>query len=204
MIFLPFPESNHSLLKSLANCNDLDLLDKFQSYPEQGKFFAALFCRYGQVIYSLIASTPLCPVERDYLFALIWREFFYEMRSISLGNSLEPELNSLQNWLIYSTGCYLKEKKLPPVETIKYNLQTAPPPLWCYLEPALDTLTPEMRFILVATDNFHWSRARITAYLQAEGENITPEDIQLYLDRAYEVVKSALPEDIRLIYLDSR
>lgn len=198
-----FTESNHSLIKALANCSDLELLSKFQDYPEQGKYFTAIFCRYGQIVHSVIGKAKLSPLESDYLFALTWRDFFYELRGLALNIAQESPLNSLQNWLIYNTGFCIKEKKLPPVEKINYNLQLVPPPLWCYLGSALDNLPPLLRFILVACDNFRWSHTRLITYLQAEGETISQQDIKIYLNRAYEMIESILPEDIRLIYLNS-
>jgi hypothetical protein len=48
---------------------------------------------------------------------------------------------------------------------------------------------------------FRWSENRIAAYLQAEGESLTAADVRQKLGLAFQHLESALPEDIRQIYL---
>jgi hypothetical protein len=48
---------------------------------------------------------------------------------------------------------------------------------------------------------FHWSETRIAAYLQAEGEVISPAQVRTQLQNGYQILEATLPEDIRLIYL---
>ena len=48
---------------------------------------------------------------------------------------------------------------------------------------------------------FRWSETRIAAYLQAEGEKLSPAQVRHTLGTAYQNLEAALPEDIRAIYL---
>lgn len=197
-----FPESNHLTVKSLFRYSDQDLLTLFQRYPEQGKYFVALFCRYNPIVYTLIAHSARSPVQGDYLFALTWRHAFHEMRSLELRGQNANQSSSFQNWLINVTAMCINQVELPPVEAITYSLETASPPLWCYLEQALDRLQPIVRLILIMAKTFKWSPTRIAAYLQAEGDMISPAQVQTYLDESYRMLTVSLPEDIRAIYLD--
>ncbi|WP_348539824.1 MULTISPECIES: sigma-70 family RNA polymerase sigma factor [Spirulina sp. CCY15215] len=196
-----FPECNHSLVKSLFRYSDRDLLTLFQNHPEQGKYFVAIFCRYSPIVYTLIAHSARSPVQGDYLFALTWRHIFYEMRGLELRDRSNRESSSFQNWLINMTAICINQANLPPVESINYSLQAASPPLWCYLEQSLDLLPPIVRLILVMSKTFHWSSTRVAAYLQAEGEMLSPVVVQDYLDRGCRLLETNLPEDIRAIYL---
>ncbi|MBR8829173.1 MAG: sigma-70 family RNA polymerase sigma factor [Gomphosphaeria aponina SAG 52.96 = DSM 107014] len=197
-----YPESNHPLVQFLAQENDEKLLIMFQEYPEQGKYFTAIFCRYSSIIYRLIFQSLETPLLTDYIFTQIWGDIFYEMRGLVLNREGKPEFSSLQNWLLYLTTLTINEQQLPDVKSIPSDFQPVSPPLICYLEQALDLLPPMMRFIFVMTEKFNWSQTRIAAYLQAEGETITPTEIEKWLKRAYKMLESAIPEDIRLIYLD--
>jgi hypothetical protein len=109
---------------------------------------------------------------------------------------------SLQGWLISLTAAHINQATLPDVESIHYSLQDAPPPLWCYTERALDGLQPQHRLIVLMAQTFAWSDTRIAAYLQAEGERITPADVRAELQVAYRALERAIPEDIRAIYID--
>ncbi|NEO85143.1 MAG: sigma-70 family RNA polymerase sigma factor [Spirulina sp. SIO3F2] len=196
-----FPECNHLTIKSLFRYSDQDLLTLFQRYPEQGKYFVALFCRYNPIVYTLIAHSARSPVQGEYLFALTWRHAFYEMRTLELRGQASEHVSSFQNWLINVTAMCINQVELPPVETITYNLESASPPLWCYLEQALDRLPPIVRLILIMAKTFKWSPTRIAAYLQAEGDMISPAQVQDYLNQSYTMLTTNLPEDIRAIYL---
>jgi DNA-directed RNA polymerase specialized sigma24 family protein len=200
----PFPESNHPIVKSLFHHSDEELLTLFQHYPEQGKFFTAIFCRYTPIVYTLIRhSARSSPVQADYLFALTWRHIYYELASLDLHNDANTEAPSFQNWLINMTAISINQAELPGVESIHYSLQAAPPPLWCYIEQALEQLPPMLRFIVLMAQAFHWSETGIAAHLQAEGEALSPAEVRSHLIQGYQLLEAALPEDIRLIYLQN-
>lgn len=198
-----FPEANHSLIQPLAQMSDQDLLTLFQRYPDQGRYFTALLCRYTPVVYTLIWHSTRSAVQADYLFALTWRHIFYEMGGLNvhqLGTGA-PEA-TLQNWLINVTAQCINRANLPPVEEIQYSIQAAPPPLWCYVEQALEQLPPRQRLITIMAQTYHWSETRISAYLQAEGERLSTAEIKASLQEAYQHLETALPEDLRAIYFD--
>lgn len=192
-----FPEANHPLIQSLNHYSDLDLLTLFQRYPEQGKYFTGIFCRYAPVLYTLIGNSARSPVQADYLFALTWRHIFHEMRGLNLQ---AQGVESLQNWLINTTAMCINGTPLPPVESINYDIEQATPPLWCYLEQALELIPPLARLILVMADNFHWSSTRISAYLQAEGESLTSDDVEYWIEQGRQFVLNELPPDICEVY----
>jgi hypothetical protein len=194
-----FPEADHPFIASLAKYNDNTLITLFQRYPAEGKYFTALFCRYSLIVYALISHRITSPVQTDYLFAFSWRHIFYEMGGLVLSGQ---EKNSFQNWIINMTVICLNEIELPLVEQINYNITTASPPLWCYLEQALNRLPPLLRLILIMAENFHWSIPRITTYLQAEGETITQLEIPILLTKAHRLLEKNLPEDIKIIYIN--
>ncbi|NEP56624.1 MAG: sigma-70 family RNA polymerase sigma factor [Symploca sp. SIO2G7] len=196
-----FSESNHSLVKALFHYSDRELLTLFQRCPEQGKYFTAIFCRYSPIVYTLISHSAKSPVQADYLFALTWRHLYYELGGLDLREEYTPESSFFQNWLINMTAVCINQAELPPVESIHYELKTAPPPLWCYLEQALEQLPPIIRLMIVMAETFHWSETRIAAYLQAEGDVIAPAQVRTQLQQGYQLLESALPEDIRQIYL---
>lgn len=203
-----FPEANHSLVKTLFHYSDRELLTLYQRHPEEGKYFTAIFCRYSQIVYTLIQHSVKSPVQADYLFASIWRHIFHELRSLdvrqegTVGEEVAGGSLSLQNWIINMTALCINQAELPPVESIRYSLEAAPPPLWCYLQQALDLLGPLQRLLVVMAQTFHWSEGRIAAYLQAEGDAISPAEVAQQLQPAYQSLERALPEDIRSIYLD--
>ena len=196
-----FSESNHPIVKSLFHHSDQELLTLFQRHPEQGKYFTAIFCRYSPIVYTLIRHSARSPVQAEYLFALTWRHIFYELGGLDLRYESTPETRSFQNWLINMTAFCINQADLPPVEEIHYDLKAAPPPLWCYLEQALEKLQPVMRLMTIMSQTFHWSETRIAAYLQAEGEVISPAQVKTQLQKGYQLLEEALPEDIRQIYL---
>ncbi|HEY9692363.1 MAG TPA: sigma-70 family RNA polymerase sigma factor [Oculatellaceae cyanobacterium] len=198
-----FPESNHPIVKSLFHHSDQELLTLFQRHPEQGKFFTTIFCRYSPIVYTLIRHSARSPVQADYLFALTWRHIYYELGGLNLREDTGTEVSSFQNWLINMTAVCINEADLPPVESIHYSLQAAPPPLWCYMEQALEQLPPIMRLMVLMAQTFHWSETRISAYLQAEGEMLSPADVKAQLLQGYHLLEVALPEDLRVIYLNN-
>lgn len=197
-----FPESNHPLVKSLFHHTDQELLDLFQHHPDDGKYFTVIFCRYSPIVYTLIQHSARSPVQADYLFALTWRHIYYELGGLNLKHPpLGQEGLTLQNWLINITAMCINEIQLPPTEAIHYSLETTSPPLWCYVEQALDQLPPILRLMVLMAQTFHWSETRIAAYLQAEGEKITPPEVANFLEEGYRMLEDKLPADIRAIYL---
>lgn len=203
-----FPECNHSLIKALFHHSDGELLTLFQRHSECGRYFTAIFCRYYPIVYTLISHSARSPVQADYLFALTWRHIYHELGGLDLRSQPDAQTSgasanslTLQNWLIDVTAYCINHAELPPVESIYYVLQDAPPPLWCYLEQALEQLPPEFRLMILMSQTFHWSETRIAAYLQAEGEAISPAAVKMQLQEGYQLLENVLPADIREIYL---
>lgn len=196
-----FPESNHPLVKSLSHYSDQELLTLFQRHPDAGQYFAAIFCRYSSMVYTLIQHSARSPVQADYLFAITWRHIFYELSGLELRVKAGQPPITLQSWLLNVTAVCINQADLPPVEAIHYNLQVAPPPLWCYIERALDQLPPVLRLIVLMAQTFNWSETRISAYLQAEGDAMSPQQVRAQLQAGYQLLEAALPEDVRTIYL---
>lgn len=197
-----FPESNHPIVKSLFHHSDQELLNLFQQHPDAGKYFTAIFCRYSPIVYTLIRHSARSPVQADYLFALTWRHIYHELSGLNLDVTIPgKEALTLQNWLINMTAYCINETELPPTEAIHYSLKTTSPPLWCYLEQALEQLPPILRLMVLMAQTFHWSETRIAAYLQAEGEAIAPIDVANFLQEGYRMLEDKLPTDVRAIYL---
>ena len=198
-----FPESHHPLITALNHYSDHDLLTLFQRHPDEGKYFVAIFCRYGPIVNTLIRHSVRSTVQADYLFAITWRHIYYELGGLDLYEyATEDKPFTLQTWLINITAVCINRVELPPVEAIHYSLQKASPPLWCYLEQALDRLLPLQRLIILMAKTFHWSETRIAAYLQAEGEIMPPHEVKRQLEAAYQDLEVVLPDDIRDIYLN--
>lgn len=194
------------MIKALTRHSDQELLTLFQNHPDAGQYFTAIFCRYSPIVHTLIRHSARSPVQADYLFALTWRHIYHELRGLALpedGTNLGAGSDhfTLQNWLINVTALCINQADLPPVEAIAYSLKTASPPLWCYTQQALDYLDPAFRLMIVMAQTFRWSETRIAAYLQAEGEQISPAQVKVRLQEAYQRLEAALPEDIRTIYL---
>jgi hypothetical protein len=195
----PLVEINHPVVQALFLKSDRDLVTLFQRYPDSGQYFAAIFCRYGQVLYTLIGTSTPSPMQADYLFAHTWDYIYNEMRSLDLrGGSLNL---SLQSWLINIAAMMINRVELPPVEAIQYSLVDTPPVFWCYFNQALKQLPGNLRLVMLLSQTFHWSNTRIAAYLQAEGEPVSASDIHDLLVKAYLALEALLPEDIRDIYL---
>jgi hypothetical protein len=199
-----FPECNHSLVGSLHHYSDQEMLTLFQRYPEAGKYFLGIFCRYSPIVYSLIHHSVRSPAQADYLFAITWRHIYYELGGLDLYAHVPVGTDnpSLQSWLIQVTAVCINRVELPPVESIHYSLREASPPLWCYVEQVLDQLQPIQRLIVLMSQTFHWSETRIAAYLQAEGEVITVAEVRRQREEGYQHLEAALPDDIAAIYLD--
>lgn len=196
-----FPECNHSLVKSLAHYSDQELLTLFQRHTDAGQYFTAIFCRYSPMVYTLIQHSARSPVQADYLFATTWRHIFYELSELDLRQMGEESGLTLQSWLLNITAICMNQTELPPVEAIHYNLQAAPPPLWCYMERALEHMPPILRLMVLMAQTFGWSETRIAAYLQAEGDAMSPAEVRVRLQEGYRLLEESLPDDVRAIYL---
>jgi hypothetical protein len=197
-----FPEANHPLVRSLLVCSDQDLVQGFQQHPDEGKYFTACFCRFGAMSYALLRNMARSPLQVDYLFARLWRNIFYELNHLEIATG-EPHF-SLQAWVLNKVAACITQEELPAIETIQYTLTTASPPLWCYIQIALDHLPPLMRLILVLSQTFHWQDQRIMAVLQAEGQDLSTEEVGEQIQEAYQALQAALPNDIQEIYLCSQ
>ena len=156
------------------------------------------------IIKTLIQHSVRSPVQADYLLAQTWQNIFYELRGLDLRGESDPETGdtTLQNWLINVTAININQAEIPPVESIRYSLEMAPPPLWCYVRQVLDQLEPLLRLILLMFETFHWSETRIAAYLQAEGETISHQEVKSLLKQGYHNLNTNLPEDIKAIYFN--
>jgi hypothetical protein len=200
MVSIPnFPESNHYLVAALSETSDRELVTMCQSHSEQGKYFTTLFCRYSAIVHTTAQHAVTTSVQADYLFATVWQQVFRELQRVNIPTA-EIAVN-WQNWLIDITGNTIADAKVPLPGQINYSLGNASPPLWCYINRALDKLPPLPRAILVMADTFKWNEQRICAYLKGEGENISPSDIAHHLEAGYQYITAALPHDIRSIYL---
>ena len=203
MKFPVFPEGNHPVIQSLSHHSDQALLELFQQCRDQGQYFTAIFCRYAQLVYSLVRVARL-PLQADYLFAKTWRHIYHELGELDLAvHAPAGEDLSLQSWILNTTAVAINQAELPPIETINYALSTAAPPLWCYLEQALDQLPAASRLMVILAQTFYWTETRIAAYLQAEGEDVSPAVVQAQLQAAYQLLETSLPPDIQEIYLRS-
>ncbi len=194
-----FPEANHPIVKALFYHSDQELLTLFQRCPDSGQYFIALFCRYSPIMYTLIERSARSPVQAEYLLAMIWRHVFYELAGADL-RAFSEGGTTFQTWLLSVTASGINEADLPPVEEIHYDIKAASPPFWCYLDRALEQLPPAIRLMVIMAQTFRWSEARIAAYLQAEGETVTPAEVREHLQNGYQALQKLLPEDIRTIY----
>jgi hypothetical protein len=200
-----FPECRHPSIKTLSNLSDPKLLMLFQEQPDCGLYFMAIFCRYSAMTYVLIQHLARSPAQVDYLFALTWRTIFHELKTLQLQeNSDLAQPATLQSWLLEVTGACIHQLEIPSVESIRYSLSLTPPPLWCYVEAALDYLPPKLRLIIVMAHTCQWNETLIASYLTAEGEMITTTEATVQLREAYQLLQAHLPEDIRAIYLNTR
>jgi hypothetical protein len=197
-----FFEAQHPIVEALSGYSDRELVHGFQQHPDEGKYFVALFCRYGTLCYVLIRNMARSAMQTDYLFAKIWRNIFFELMGLDLGEPVEagPEV-SLQTWIFSKTALCINQEEAPAIESIQYALETASPPFWCYLQTALDQLPPLHRLVLVLSQTFHWSDTRILGLLEAEGTAVDRDALPNLRAQACQQLIEALPPDIRTIYI---
>lgn len=196
-----FAEAEHPLVLEQMGLTDQELVAALQQYPDQGKYFTTLFCRYGSLSYSLLRNVARSALQVDYVFAQLWRNIFYELRHLSWEDPAQNLTGkSLQPWIVNKIALCVNADEIPAIETIQYSLDAASPPLWCYLQTALEELPPLSRLVLVLSQTCQWQHARIAGVLQAEGEDISATDIPGKLAEAYQALQLALPEDVQAIY----
>jgi hypothetical protein len=198
-----FLEAQHPLVQACLNQSDRELVYGFQQHRDEGKYFAAIFCRYGGLSYVLIRNMARAALQTDYLFARIWRNIFFELTYLDPGqpDDMLADDFSLQTWIFNKTALCINQEEAPSVETIQYSLDIASPPLWCYLQLALDRLPPLHRLVLVLSQTFHWSDHRIFGFLDSEGKGVSRETVPQLRSEAYQSLYETLPEDIQTIYL---
>jgi hypothetical protein len=197
----PLPEANHPLIQALLTYQDDELLSLLQYHPERGKYFLAIFCRYSELIYTVITSSVSSEIVANWIFALAWQQIFTQLSTLELEPEGEPEGQSLSNWLIYLTSLTIAESESISVESINEDLSFTSLPLKFYLEQALDRLPPLNRLILVMTEKFAWSKEKIVTYLHEQGEIVSLAEVETYLQEGYQMLESNLPSDISSIYL---
>jgi hypothetical protein len=196
-----FPEAQHPFIQALSAHSDRELVYGFQQHQDEGKFFVAIFCRYAGLSYVLIRNMARAALQTDYLFARVWRNVFFELTYLDAGEPPDGTDDfSLQTWIFNKTALCINQEEAPSIESVQYALYIASPPLWCYLQVALDHLPPLRRLVLVLSQTFHWSDVRIAGFLQSEGESIEREALSQLKAEAYEVLTQTLPEDIKSIY----
>lgn len=190
-----FCECQHPLIQALQEQTDRELLRQFQSEPTQGRAFVALFCRYALMVYALVSHAAPAGVQVDYLFATTWRYLFQQLREFS-----PPEgLTSLQSWVVDRTGDWLSRAEIPPPDQIRYQLPVAPPPLWCYLQDALDQLATPLRTVMLLKTVGRWSDEQIGQEL-----DLTPEQVAALIPIGQNELMAHLPVDIWSIYLQEQ
>ena len=194
-------EINHPIIEPLLHKSDHELLALFQGHPDLGQYLVAIFCRYGQIIYTLTRDSGRSPLQSDYLFSKAWERIYQELKLLQIENA-----KTLQNFLIDITGVEINDFKEP--ENIKYDLSLTPPIFLCYLNQALEQLPKELRLVLTLSSNFNWSSSRITAYLRSEGDSLQDllqqhrvKDIDSMIYKANFALIQLLPQDIQDIYL---
>jgi hypothetical protein len=200
-----FLEAQHPLVQALGNDSDRTLVRQFQQNPKDGKYFTAIFCRYSGLTYVLIRNMARAALQSDYLFARVWRNIFFELSYLDAGETDGAIADdfSLQTWIFNKAALCVNQEEAPSIESVQYALKVAPPPLWCYLQTALDQLPTLHRLVMVLSQTFHWSESRILGFLEAEGQAISPEILAQTQSEAYERFIAAIPADIQTIYFDA-
>lgn len=202
MLSIPtFPEAKHEIIEFLASCSDLELVNLHSAYPDQGRFFTALFCRYHGIVYTTVQHAFESVEQTNYLFAIVWRRIFQQLSQVKYLNPVN--VANWQSWIIDIAGSTISQVEVPHPANIRYSLSMVSPPLWCYLEQGLDRIPPLFRLIIVMSQNLNYTDEQICAYLIEEGQNIDVVAIPAHLAEGYQLLEATLPEDIRLIYLNS-
>jgi hypothetical protein len=197
-----FLEAQHPLVQALSDDSDHHLVRQFQQNPDEGKYFTAIFCRYSELTYVLIRNMARAALQTDYLFARVWRNIFFELTYLDVGELDEAIADefSLQTWIFNKAALCVNQEEAPSIESVQYALSVASPPLWCYLQTALDRLPALHRLVLVLSGTFHWSESRILGFLEAEGQTMSQATLDQTRSEAYQRFIESIPEDIQAIY----
>lgn len=196
-------ELQHPIIQSLANLSDQALVALFEQHHRQkGQYFTAIYCRYAHLVFVLIKNPQRSPLQSEYLFTKTWQHLYQALKGPRVKAMPISPNSSLQSWIVRNAALGTQEAELPLIAYSRYSLPAAPPPLWCYLHAALDCLPASQRLMILMAKTFHWSETRISAYLQAEGELLSPAEVRVKLQAGYQQLETSLPEDIRAIYLE--
>lgn len=197
-----FIESSHPLVSPLLDWRDEQLVSSYQTCPNEGKFFVAIFCRYAALTYSLLTNKAPSQIQVDYIFARVWRNLFFELRTLAPEqmHGSNPNNQGLQAWIFNKTALSIHADAIPSIEEIPYSMEIAPLPYWCYLQIALDRISPLSRLLLVLSQTFRWPHSKIISFLSSEGEIMTAKDLDSALNQAKTELADAIPEDVQDIY----
>jgi hypothetical protein len=194
-----FPEVHEPSIRILRTLSDLKLLSLFQNSPDEGLYFVTIYSRYAAMTYVLVRNLAPTIAQIDYLFALTWRTIFHALQTLNPADL--PEGGTLQSWLLDVTGICIHQLDIPTSDMIQYSLRDTPPPLWCYVDLAMEKLSPKHRLLLAMAHAGQWNATLMASYLSAEGETVTAAEIPYWLDEAYNQLAAHVPEDLRGIYL---
>jgi hypothetical protein len=192
-----FAEAHHELVQSVQHYSDAELVRSHRQAAPQAKFFVALFCRYSSITYSIIQHVAGEKIQVDYLFALAWQRIFDRLDQLE-----DKEIDKIQwqNWIVSTAGELVSTEKLPASDRITYRLQEVSPPLRCFVERSLRLMQPLLRLVLMMSERWHWSTAKIYSQLNAEGEDISEMDVPLYISESQKAFTKTLPIDLLDIY----
>lgn len=198
-----FLESSHPLVSPLLDWDDEQLVTAFQTCPQEGKFFVAIFCKYAPLTYSLLTKRAPTQIQVEYIFAKVWRNLFFEMRSLCADqmHGANPVNQGLQAWIFHRTALSIHTEDVPSIEAIPYSMDVAPLPFWCYVQIALDSISPLSRLVLVLTQTFRWTQPKILSFLSSEGTSLTRTELEDLLNQAQSELNDAVPQDIQEIYV---
>jgi hypothetical protein len=192
-----FAEAHHELVQSVQHYSDAELVRSHRQEALQAKFFVALFCRYSSITYSIIQHVAGEQIQVDYLFALAWQRIFDRLEQLE-----DREIDKIQwqNWIVSTAGELVSTEKLPTSDRITYRLEEVSPPLRCFVERSLGLMQPLLRLVLIMSERWHWSTAKISSQLTAEGEDISGIDVPLYISESQKAFTKTLPIDLLDIY----
>ena len=197
-----FLESSHPLISPLLEWSDKDLVRAFQENPQEGRYFIAIFCKYAALSYSLLTNKAPSQIQVDYIFAKVWRNLFFELRTLppEKMHGSNPNNLGLQAWIFNKTAMSIHSEDIPSIEDIPYVMDAAPLPFWCYIQIALDQVSPLSRLLLVLSETFRWSPAKILSFMKMEGEEFNSSQLEAALNKANEELRAVMPYDVQEIY----
>jgi hypothetical protein len=192
-----FPEADHELIRPLKSSSDVELILGCRQNPDRAKFFAAFFCRYSSVTYSIVQHVSTSQIQVDYIFARAWQYIFDRLPQIPAENL---DSTVWQNWVVDITGEFLDQFKVPSLADIHYRLAALPPPMLCYVERSLNMMPALSRLVFVMDNHWHWPLSRIASHLKAEGEQVDDADLPMYLAESQQAFEKNLPIDLLELY----